>query len=99
MGSGRVHKRMGKFDMPDTSSEVEWRAEFDRIGEDQARNLIYAGIIPEPKRQFGFHWLGEQARARNVRELRLYRYAKWTFVAAVAAVIVGVVGVLVTLLH
>jgi hypothetical protein len=34
-----------------------------------------------------------------VRELRLYRYAKWTFFAAVAAVIIGAIGVLVTLLH
>jgi hypothetical protein len=61
--------------------------------------LINYKPVSEPKRQFGFKWLGEQAEARRVREERTYRYVQWTFFAALAAVFVGVIGVLVTLLH
>jgi hypothetical protein len=85
--------------MTDTPDEAAWRAEFERIGEQQVTQLVYYTPVPEPKRQFGFKWLGEEAQARRGREEQTYRYVQWTFFAALAAVIVGIVGVIVTLFH
>jgi nitrate reductase NapE component len=85
--------------MADTQDEAEWRAEFERIGEEQAYSLIHSGIIPESKRQFGFRWLGEQAGARKRREAETFRYVKMTLWAAVGAVLVGIIGVAVTWFH
>jgi hypothetical protein len=85
--------------MPETQQEAEWRSQFERIGEEQAYTQIHTGIIPEPMRQFGFRWLGEQAKARKQREADTFRYVKLTLWAAVAAVLVGVIGVAVTWFH
>jgi hypothetical protein len=74
-------------------------AEFEKLGEQQVTHLVHNTPTPEPKRQLGFRWLGEQAAARRLREERTYQYVRWTFWAAVAAVIVGIVGVGVTLRH
>jgi hypothetical protein len=76
--------------------EAEWRAEFERFGEEQIRSSLTSGIFPEPKRQFAFRWLGDEARARKIREQRIYQYIRWTFVAAAAAVIVGLIGIAMT---
>ena len=48
--------------------EAEWRAEFEKIGEERVRELVATGIIYEPKRQLGFRWLGERARALVIAE-------------------------------
>jgi hypothetical protein len=92
--------------MTDTKEEAEWRAEFERFGEQQTAHTLRSGVFPEPKRQFAFRWLGDQAQSRTNQEAETIWYAKWTFYAAVAAVAVGVVGILIgvvgvvmTLLH
>jgi hypothetical protein len=77
--------------------EAEWRAEFERYGEDQTREALSLGQFPETKRQLAFRWLGDQAIARRVREEQTYKYARWTFFVAVAAVVVGIVGIVVTI--
>jgi hypothetical protein len=90
----------------DAQYEAECRDEFERIGEEQTQYTLRSGVFPEQKRQVAFRWLGEQARARAVREQRTYQYtrwtffyARWTFFAAVAAVIVGIIGIVATLRH
>jgi hypothetical protein len=87
--------------MVNTSHEAEWRAEFECLGEEQVYDNVKQGAIynDEAKRQAAFRWLGEVARARRVREVQTYNYARWTFFAAVAAVIVGIIGMITTLLH
>jgi hypothetical protein len=85
--------------MVDAQTEAEWRAEFELIGEAQVSVLVCDGIIPEPKRQAGFRWLGDQAQARRAREERTFNYVRWTFFAAVAAVLVGIIGIASTLMH
>jgi anti-sigma-K factor RskA len=76
--------------------EAEWRTEFERFGEEQTRWAVHSGQFTESKRQFAFRWLGDEARARRIREQRTYQYVRWTFVAAVAAVIVGLIGIAMT---
>jgi hypothetical protein len=83
--------------MTDYEDEAVWRAEFDRLGEDQVTALLENKMVPEPKRQVGFRWLSERATARRNREGRTFNYVRWTFFAAIAAVIVGVIGILVTI--
>lgn len=77
--------------MTDTPDEANWRAEFERLGEDQVTRLVYSFPIPELKRQFGFRWLGEQASSRRLREERTYHYTLGTLIvgtiAATAALI------------
>jgi hypothetical protein len=87
--------------MSDTEDEAKWRAEFEFAGETQLRDGMARGAtpFPEPKQQCAFRWLGEQEKAKAVRERQLYRYAQWTFWAAVGAVFVGIIGVLVTVFH
>ncbi len=85
--------------MTDTEDEAAWRAEFERIGVDQVHDLVWRGFAQEPKRQFGFRWLGEQAAARQAREEATYWFVRWTFAAAVAAMLVGVIGVVATIFH
>jgi hypothetical protein len=80
-----------------TLEEAEWRAEFERFGEEQVRASLHSGFFPEPKRQFAFQWLGDEAIARKMREQKTYGYVRWTLVAAVAAVFVGILGIVVTL--
>jgi hypothetical protein len=75
--------------MVDTQEQAAWRAEFERFGEEQTRYALESGLFPEPKRQFAFRWLGDQAVDRRLREKRIYEYVRWTFFAAVAAVVVG----------
>jgi hypothetical protein len=91
-------KRLGNTAMNGkaTQEEAEWRAEFERSGEEQVRWSLHSGLFPEPKRQFAFRWLGDEALARRVREQKTYQYVRWTFLAAVAAVIVGLIGIAVT---
>jgi hypothetical protein len=79
--------------------EAGWRAEFEKNGEQLVTNLVHTGVIPEPQRQFGFRWLGEQAEARRLREVEIHWYTRWTFRAAVVGVLVGIVGVLVAPFH
>ena len=79
--------------------ESEWRAEFEKYGDENIRDTLRTGQFQEGKRQFAYRWLGEQSRARRAREQKTYRYVRWTFLAAVAAVLVSVAGVITTLLH
>jgi hypothetical protein len=51
-----------------TLEEAEWRAEFERFGEEQVRSSLHSGLFPEPKRQFAFRWLGDEAITRRLRE-------------------------------
>jgi hypothetical protein len=85
--------------------EAEWGKEFERDGEEQVRWSVDRGFFPEPKRQFAFRWLGDEALARKAREQRTFDYvkrtfdyARWTFVAAVAAVLVGIAGIVTAVL-
>ncbi|MFZ2138337.1 MAG: hypothetical protein WAV78_15645 [Xanthobacteraceae bacterium] len=80
--------------MPTAEEEAKWRAEFEAAGETEIRDGLKL-IQHEPKRQFAFRWLREQATARKRRETQLHWYARWTFWAAVAAVLVGIIGVIV----
>jgi hypothetical protein len=89
-------KQIGKMDNS-TLEEAEWRAEFERFGEEQVRASLHSGLFPEPKRQFAFRWLGDEAIARRIREHKTYGFARWTLVAALAAVFVGILGVAVAL--
>jgi hypothetical protein len=82
-----------------TKEEEEWRAEFERFGEEQVRSSVASGLFHEQKRQFAFRWLGDEALARRAREKKTYEYVRWTLVAAVAAVIVGIFGIVATLLR
>ena len=88
-----------------TKEEAEWVAEFERFGEEQVRSSLASGLFPEPKRQFAFRWLGDQALARRAREQKTFdyvkwtfNYARWTFAAAVAAVVVGIAGIVTAVL-
>jgi hypothetical protein len=80
-----------------TLEEAEWRAEFELFGEEQVRSSLHSGLFPEPKRQFAFRWLGDEAITRRLPEQKAYGYARWTLAAAVAAVFVGVLGIVVAL--
>jgi hypothetical protein len=90
-------------DSPPLDQEVEWRKEFEKVGETEIRNDLNfrtgmkVGINSEPKRQFAFRWLREKEQEREDRERSTHRYVKWTFWAAVAAVVMGIVTVFVTL--
>jgi hypothetical protein len=81
--------------------EVEWRKEFERLGEQVVYDNVKQGAIynDERKRQAAFRWLGDKTSERTVREKSTLWYARWTFFAAIVGVIIGIVGVLVTLLH
>jgi hypothetical protein len=88
---------------PSLTRELEWSAEFEKIGEVEIRNDlnfrsgINVGINSEAKRQYAFRWLREKERERENRERSTHRYVQWTFWAAVAAVAIGIAGILVTL--
>jgi hypothetical protein len=84
-----------------SKQEIEWRAEFERLGEQQVYDNVKQGAIynDERKRQAAFRWLGDNAAERRVREADTLWYSRWTFWAAIIGVMVGVVGVLVTVLH
>jgi hypothetical protein len=81
--------------------EVDWRAEFDRLGEQQVYDNVKQGAIynDERKRQAAFRWLGDQAAKRRAREENTLWYSRWTFWAAIAGVAIGMIGVVATLLH
>jgi hypothetical protein len=81
--------------MPSAEEEAKWRAEFEAAGETEIRDGLKL-MQHEPKRQFAFRWLREEARERKHREEQTHRYVRWTFWAAVAAVLVGIIGVAVT---
>lgn len=83
--------------MTNTDQEAQWRAEFERVGQDAVRREHM--MFPEPKRQFAFRWLREKEKAREERDEAAQWYSKWTFWAAVAAVIVGILGIVVTYWH
>jgi hypothetical protein len=83
--------------MPSAEEEAKWRAEFEAAGETEIRDGLNL-MQDEPKRQFAFRWLREEAGARKLRDEQTHRYVRWTFWAALAAVIVGIIGVGVTLL-
>ena len=79
------------------NEEDAWRAEFERFGEDQIQRSLESGLFPEPKRQFAFRWLGDQAIERRAREKQTLVYVRRTYIAAAAAVVVGIIGILVTI--
>ena len=81
--------------------EIEWRAEFDRLGEQQVYDNVKQGAIfnDERKRQAAFRWLQEQAAKHREREESTYWYVRWTFFAAIAAAIIGLIGAAISLLH
>ena len=83
--------------MPESDQEAEWRAEFERFGEELVMRDVINGVLPEPKRQAAFRWLGNQARARRTREKRTLQVAWWTFLAALGAISVGLLGIAATL--
>jgi hypothetical protein len=53
-----------------SQQEVEWRTEFERLGEQQVYDNVKQGAIynDERKRQAAFRWLGDQAGKRRARE-------------------------------
>ena len=87
--------------MAEPEVEAAWRAEFERSGATQLRDVLNSGdgLTDELKRQAAFRWLGDEAEARRLREEQTHHYVRWTFFAAVAAVIVGLIGVGLTFLH
>ena len=83
-----------------SDNEARWREEFEKLGEAEVQQkLEQRYYTAEGKSTFGYLWLKEQAKARHLREILLFRYTKWTFWAALAAVIVGIVGIFVTWFH
>jgi hypothetical protein len=87
--------RFEEIEMSD--KEAPWRAEFDRLGEQQVYDNVKQGAIynDEAKRQAAFRWLGEEARKRREREQNTW-YARWTFHVAIGAAAIGAVGMIVT---
>jgi hypothetical protein len=81
-----------------SDKDIQWGAEFERLGEQQVYDNVKQGAIynDEAKRQAAFRWLGEEARKRREREQNTYWYARWTFYVAIAAAAIGVVGMIVT---
>jgi hypothetical protein len=82
--------------MADTDQEAQWRADFERAGQDAVRFELGRMIYSEPTRQFAFRWLREKEQANERLGAAAQWYTKWTFWAAIAAVIVGIIGVAVT---
>jgi hypothetical protein len=66
--------------MPESEQEAEWRAEFERFGEEQVRSSLASGLFPEPKRQFAFRWLDDEAFARTLL---------WARIGGVAGIVVA----------
>jgi hypothetical protein len=83
--------------MADTDEEAQWRAEFERVGNDAVHREHM--MFPEPKRQFAFRWLRENEKTRETREEAAQWYLKWTFWAVVVTLFIGIIGVLVTYWH
>jgi hypothetical protein len=77
--------------MGDTKDEAEWRTEFERFGEEQVRSSLASGLFHEPKRQFAFRWLGDEALARRDREKKTYNDVRgtlfWGWIGGVAGII------------
>jgi hypothetical protein len=96
-GEQRQNRPKKLSTMLESEQEAEWRAEFERDGEEQVRWSLASGFFPEPKRQFAFRWLGDQARDRRARERRTAQVAWWTFLAALGAISVGLLGIAATL--
>ena len=65
--------------------------------EDQIQRSLESGLFPEPKREFAFRWLGDQAIECRAREKQTLVYVRRTYIAAAAAVAVGIIGILVTI--
>ncbi len=77
--------------MADTTQEAEWRAEFERFGEEQVRSTLDRGQFQEAKAQFARRWLGDEALARRVREKKILFWARvagifGTIAALIAAI-------------
>ena len=82
--------------MTDPKYEAECRAEFDKIGEDEVRKVVENGIIPEPKRQAGYRWLGERYRDRLGAEAEHRqnerKMAQWTRRLGILTVVLAVIA-------
>ncbi len=77
--------------MADTTQEAEWRAEFERFGEEQVRSTLDRGQFQEAKAQFARRWLGDEALARRAREKKILFWARvagifGTIAALIAAI-------------
>jgi hypothetical protein len=83
--------------MTKTGDEATWRTEFERMGEKCTWDSVRAGYFEEPKRQFAYRWLTNQALEQQRRETLTIRYLQFTLLAAVVGVVVGIIGVFATL--
>ena len=83
------------------SPDDRWRADFERIGEQQVRDTLNHrfGLTNEQQQQAASRWLSEQSCVRREREEQIYQYVRLTYYAAIAVVFVGVIGIIITLIH
>ena len=56
-------------------------------GSVRSRNVSADGV------RVAFHWSGDDAEVRRLREEHIPHYLRWTFLSTVAVMIVGVIGV------
>jgi hypothetical protein len=69
--------------------EVEWRAEFARMGEEALRHMVNfnpGNLNPRSKRALAQTWLREQKERAESRE-------RWTFRIAVAILVLTIIGI------
>ena len=81
--------------MAEPEVEPAWRAEFERVGEDNDRGSANG----ETKKRPAFRWLGDEAEVQRLREESTHHYLRWTFLAVIAAGIVGLIAFGLTFLH
>ena len=81
--------------MAEPEVEAAWRAEFERSGATQLRDVLNSGdgLTDELKRQAAFRWLGDEAEERRLQLEKTYHYGRWTMLVAVAAVIASLIAV------
>ena len=104
-----LHREANRLDSMETNEitghsmkdqEKQWRAEFEKLGEQLVYENVRQGAIynDERKRQAAFRWLSDQASERRKREGYTLWYVKWTFYAAIIAAVLGLIGIAVALM-
>jgi hypothetical protein len=84
---------------PSDEDEPKWRAEFEKLGRETVRAAILRGqgFSSDRKRELALLWLREKEAAAEARERAVYRFLKWTFVAAVVAASAAIAGIVLML--
>ena len=87
--------------MAEPEVEAAWRAEFERSGATQLRDVLNSGdgLTDELKRQAAFRWLGDEAEAQRLQQEHTYHYVRWTFFVVLGVVIAGLIAVGLALLR